>query len=225
MIRLRPAHALAFCLLLGCSSTTTVVTQPPPNPSDAATPGAEPAGEELPDPQPGTDAGLGDAARDAGRGADGAAPRPDAAAPDAGPTISGGKLTLFCPPSGFHQRPPIEISSLPPATLPRCSAATKTCVAGATTSQAYDACLRADQTPPAVVNGEPIDCLACDRTQGSYCLAWACQSEFSAYACCAQDKGEEACASLLQAVTSCAATTRKASFDACVDSLVGACFP
>lgn len=74
-------------------------------------------------------------------------------------------------------------------------------------------------------NGDTIDCMACDRTQGSYCLAWACQSEFAAYACCAQDKGDAACQPLLQAVTTCAGTAGKTNFDACITSLVGACFP
>jgi hypothetical protein len=145
-------------------------------------------------------------------------PTPDAAIP------IGGKLVLSCPSSGFHQPPPIEISSLPPTLLPRCSQATKTCVANAATYQATVACLTADTTPPATFDGEPVNCRQCDLIQGSYCLAAACPSEFAVFGCCSQATGTT-CQAELGQVTTCAATTAKAAYEGCLLALVSLCLP
>ena len=137
---------------------------------------------------------------------------------------AGSSITVTCSSTGFHQPSPVTISSMPPSALPRCSSATRSCASAATTEAARRACLTSDTTPSATVNGSKVDCSKCDSTQGSYCLAWACASEFSAYVCCALEKGEAACAGLLQSVSSCAATYQKPRFDACLSSLGGACF-
>src|SRR6185295_16176085 len=94
-----------------------------------------------------------------------------------------------------------------------------------TGAQSYDACLTADTTPPATVDGEPVDCEACDRAQGAYCMAWACQSEFAAFGCCSQAHGStSACSAEQSAVVACTSSSGKAKFDACIQSLVGRCF-
>lgn len=142
-----------------------------------------------------------------------------------GPVFKGGKITVTCPKTGFHEVPPITISSMNVANMPRCSSETKSCVASATTAGARSACLSADTTPPVVVAGETLDCKACENRQGSYCLASTCANEFSDYACCAQSKGEAACADKMKAITDCASTTQKTTFEACLTQLTAGCFP
>jgi hypothetical protein len=139
--------------------------------------------------------------------------------------MTGGSITLACPPSGFHQKPPIKISSIPKALLPRCSATTKSCWLAAATNAEIDACLDADTTPAATLDGEPLDCAGCERGQGAYCMASACPSQFGAYGCCAQSNGDAACSSELDAVIACAGTTGKAAFTSCLGGLVTQCFP
>ena len=97
-------------------------------------------------------------------------------------------------------------------------------LAPSTTAAAADACLDADTTPAAAIGGESVNCKQCERSQGSYCLTYACKSEFAAYACCAQAQGSAACAAQLNAVTSCAGTTGKTNFEFCLNSLVPRCF-
>lgn len=219
------ALAILPAALLACTTRTEIVHRVSPTES------GDPVAEEPPGEDDETTGGEGDE-RDGGAGAgrDASKPPPPPPPPPSGgdagsgSTITGGKISLTCPASGFHKPPPVVIASLPTSLLPRCSSATKACAYAAATAQAYDACLDADTTPPVTHDGESVDCKACDRTQGSYCLASACKSQFADYACCAQDKGDAACAPLLDAVTSCAGTTGKAAFEACIGALVSACF-
>jgi hypothetical protein len=189
---------------------------------------AEAAPESTPpEEEPGTtDADAGSTTKADG-GTTPPPPKKDAGTPpkpDAGPTQTSGSITVTCPSSGFHKGPPITIASIPTAYLPRCSSATRACYLASTTSAAGDACLDADTSPPATVAGGPVDCKQCERSQGSYCLASSCETEFTAYACCAQAQGDAACTGLLNAVTSCAGTTGKTKFATCLNSLVPLCF-
>jgi hypothetical protein len=149
----------------------------------------------------------------------------DSSSSSGGPVQTGGSITLTCPSSGFHQNPPIEIASVPKTLLPRCSSTTKACWLAASTNAQIDACLAADTTPPAMLDGEPLDCAGCERAQGAYCMASACPSQFGAYGCCAQSKGDAACSADLASVTACAGSTGKAKFVSCLGGLVTQCFP
>lgn len=212
-------------LLGGCSTVTTIRTTE----GDAAATDPAASGDEAPD-----EPGDLDTASDGGTSPSDASKKTDSSAtsdsgtpakPDSGgPVLAGGSITVTCPPSGFHAGPPVTISSVPSAYLPRCSAATKACYLASATAAAGDACLDADTTPPAVIGGESVNCKQCERSQGSYCLTYACKSEFAAYACCAQAQGSAACTAQLNAVTTCAGTTGKTNFDFCLNSLLPRCF-
>ena len=175
--------------------------------ADLPSPEPNPQPESKPKPDGGTTTG-----KDAGSGS-------------VGRTPSGGSITLTCPSTGFHQNPPITVASVPKSLLPRCSATTKACWQAADTSAEVDACLAADTTPAATLGGEPLDCAGCERAQGAYCMASACKSEFAAYGCCAQSKGEAACSNELDAVVDCAGTKGKPAFTNCLAGLVPQCFP
>lgn len=159
-------------------------------------------------------------AKDSGRSDSGRPPPPDSG----GPVQVGGSITVKCPSSGFHAGPPITIASVPSAHLPRCSSATRACYVGAATAAAADACLSSDTTPPATIAGEAVDCMQCERTQGSYCMASACKSEFGAYACCVQAQGSAKCAAELDAVSACAGSSGKPAFETCLNALIPRCF-
>lgn len=212
-------------LLGGCSTVTTIRTTE----GDAAATDPAASGDEAPDEpgDPDTASDGGTSPSDGGKKTDGSATSDSGtpAKPDSGgPVLAGGSITVTCPPSGFHAGPPVTISSVPSAYLPRCSAATKACYMASATAAAGDACLDADTTPPAVIAGESVNCKQCERSQGSYCLTYACKSEFAAYACCAQAQGSAACTTQLNAVTTCAGTTGKTNFDFCLNSLIPRCF-
>lgn len=215
----------ATAVLGGCTVTTihttagdAAATEPPPGSDNPADPGSGNPGDD--------DAGPGPS--DGGKKDGSTPPTTDSGTPPksdgGGPVLAGGSITVTCPPTGFHAGPPVTIASVPSAYLPRCTAATKACYMASATAAAGDACLDADTMPPAVIGGESVNCKQCERTQGSYCLAYACKSEFSAYACCAQAEGEAKCAGSLNAVTSCAGSTGKAAFEMCLDSLIPRCF-
>lgn len=228
IVRARPLlPCLAALSLAAC--TRTVIETHTVEPVD----GDESVLPSLPEGAPSIDAGgdaapTDDGARDASR--DDPPSRIDASAGDAsatndaGPILVGGRITLTCPQGGFHQNPPIVVASVPSAALPRCTAATKSCYLNAPTYAEAEACLRADTTAPADVAGEPVDCFECERRQGAYCVASACGSEYGAYGCCAQAKGEAACQGELDALKACLGGRGNAAFGACFDSLVSRCF-
>jgi len=213
-------------LLGGCSTVTTIRTT---EGDAAATEPAATTDDPSDDPSDSSDPESdGGAPSDGGKKTDGSTTTTDSGTPtkpdSGGPVLAGGSITVTCPPSGFHAGPPVTISSVPSAYLPRCSAATKACYIASATAAAGDACLDADTTPPAVIGGESVNCKQCERSQGSYCLTYACKSEFAAYACCAQAQGGAACTAQLNAVTACAGTTGKTSFEFCLNSLIPRCF-
>lgn len=226
------ARALFACLAsLSLSACTRTVIETRSSPAADADESVSPALPAEGDASLG-DAGASSSDEDSGDGA-ASTERPSridastadaSATSDAGPVLVGGRITLTCPQGGFHQNPPIVIASVPSAALPRCSAATKTCYLNAATYDEANACLEADTTAPAVVDGAPIDCAECERSQGAYCVASACRSEYSAYACCAQARGEAACQAELAAVRTCLGGAGNAAFSACFDALASRCF-
>lgn len=86
--------------------------------------------------------------------------------------------------------------TLPASLLPRCSAATATCLAACTTQACATACLDGDTTAAGTYMGQAIDCATCTNAQAIGCAAAStCGNEFDAVICCGVDN----CASMLNA--------------------------
>ena len=88
----------------------------------------------------------------------------------------------------------VEINMSPMAMgmlLPRCAAATRTCVTDCGTDQACVAnCVMNDMTPGVDVGGGTVlDCNLCFNYQFNACIYDACPSQFSTFLCCGDDNG------------------------------------
>jgi hypothetical protein len=122
------------------------------------------------------------------------------------------------------------------ALLPRCSAATRDCIAGCPTAADPDACrdgcLEADLTPP---NGAfPIDCAACVYLQLFACIDQAdCHDAVADAFCCFEDRcppgsaegcNEQMCSRELRTAITCGYYADMSCLDF-LDNRVAECFP
>lgn len=113
----------------------------------------------------------------------------------------------------------LPVARFPAADLPRCSAATATCIAGCTTSTCIGACIDADATPE---SPDGWDCRGCVNYAYLYCAdSGGCHTQWANYNCCFAAN----CAGSTDpmcAVTYC--PTQRSAYNTCASGLPDTCF-